>query len=48
MGSAAVALLQNKSAVDYQLTGNATFDTGLEMLKGHDLPLDIKGTTSLK
>ena len=48
MGSAAVALLQNKSPVEYQLTGNATVDTGLELLKGYDLPLDIKGTTSLK
>ena len=48
MGSAAVALLQNKSPVEYQLTGNATLDTGLELLKGYDLPIDIKGTTSLK
>jgi LEA14-like dessication related protein len=48
IGSAAVALLQNKSPVDYQLTGNATVDTGLELLKGYDLPIDIKGTTSLK
>ena len=48
IGSAAVALLQNKSPVEYQLTGNATVDTGLELLKGYDLPIDIKGTTSLK
>ena len=48
IGSAAVALLQSKSPVEYQLTGNATVDTGLELLKGYDLPLDIKGTTSLK
>lgn len=48
MGSAAAALLKNKSPLEYQLTGNATIDTGLELLKGYDLPLDIKGTTSLK
>ena len=48
IGSAAVALLQNKSPVEYQLKGNATVDTGLELLKGYDLPIDIKGTTSLK
>jgi LEA14-like dessication related protein len=48
IGSAAVALLQNKSPVEYQLTGNATIDTGLELLKGYDLPLDIKGTTALQ
>jgi len=48
IGSAAVALLQSKSPVEYQLTGNATIDTGLELLKGYDLPLDIKGTTALQ
>lgn len=48
IGSAAMALLQNKSPVEYQLTGNATIDTGLELLKGYDLPLDIKGTTALQ
>jgi len=48
IGSAAAALLQNKAPLEYQLTGNATLDTGLELLKGYDLPVDIKGTTALK
>jgi LEA14-like dessication related protein len=48
IGSAAAALLQKKAPLEYQLTGNATLDTGLELLKGYDLPIDIKGTTSLK
>ena len=48
IGTAAAALLQKNSTLEYQLTGNATLDTGLEMLKGYDLPVDIKGTTSLK
>jgi LEA14-like dessication related protein len=48
IGSAAAALLQKGSTLEYQLKGNATLDTGLELLKGYDLPVDIKGTTSLK
>ena len=48
IGNAASALLKSKSPLEYQLTGNATLDTGLELLKGVDLPLDIKGTTSLR
>ena len=48
IGSAAASLLQKKSPLEYQLTGNATVDTGLELLKGYDLPIDIKGTTSLR
>ena len=48
IGSAAASLLQNKSPLEYQLKGNATLDTGLELLNGYDLPLDIKGTTSLR
>ena len=48
IGNAASALLKSKSPLEYQLTGNATLDTGLELLKGYDLPFDIKGTTSLR
>lgn len=48
IGSAAAALLQKKAPLEYHLTGNATLDTGLELLKGYDLPVDIKGTTSLQ
>ena len=47
-GKSAYNALINKTPVEYQLTGNATLDTGLELLKGYNLPLDIKGTTSLK
>ena len=47
-GSAAYKLLLNKSPVEYQLTGNATLDTSLELLKNFNWPLDIKGTTSLQ
>jgi len=48
MGSAATAVLQKKAPLEYQLTGNVTLDTGLELLKAVNLPLDIKGTTSLR
>ena len=48
IGSAATSLLQKKSPLQYQLTGNATLDTGIGLLNGYNLPIDIKGTTSLK
>ena len=48
IGNAASALLKSKSPLEYQLTGNATLDTGLELLKGYGLPFDIKGTTNLR
>ncbi len=47
-GKSAYNALINKAPVEYQLTGNATLDTGLELLKGYNLPVDIKGTTSLR
>ena len=47
-GKSAYNALINKTPVEYQLTGNATLDTGLELLKGYNLPLDIKGTTSIR
>jgi LEA14-like dessication related protein len=47
-GKSAYNALVNKTPVEYQLTGNATLDTGLELLKGYNLPLDIKGTTSIR
>ena len=28
--------------------GNTSLDTGLDLLKGYNLPLDIKGTTALQ
>lgn len=48
MGTAAFALLKSNEPLQYQLKGNATLDTGLELLKGYNLPVDIKGTTSLR
>ena len=47
-GKSAYNALVNKTPVEYQLTGNVTLDSGLELLKGYDLPLDIKGTTSIR
>jgi len=47
-GTAAYKALINKSAVDYQLNGNATLDTSLELLKNINWPLDIKGSTAIK
>ena len=47
-GKSAYNALINKTPVEYQLTGNATLDTGLELLKGYNLPLDIKGTTAIR
>lgn len=48
IGSAASSLLKKGSSLEYQLKGNATLDTGLELLNGYNLPLDIKGTTSTR
>ena len=48
VGTAAYKILLNKSDIDYQLTGNATVDTGLELLDKQKIPLDIKGSTSLR
>ena len=47
MGSAATALLKKSAPLEYQLKGNATLDTGLELLKNVSLPIDINGTTSM-
>ncbi len=47
-GKSVYNALINKTPVEYQLTGNATLDTGLELLKGYNLPLDIKGTTAIR
>ena len=47
-GKSAYNALINKAPVEYQLTGNVTLDTGLELLKKQNVPLDIKGTTSIR
>jgi len=48
MGTAALTLLKDKPDLDYHLTGDATIDTGLELLKGVNVPLDLKGTTAIR
>ena len=47
-GQSAYKLLLNRSPLDYQLKGNVTLDTGLELLKNYKMPLDVKGTAALK
>ncbi|HHJ34818.1 MAG TPA: hypothetical protein ENJ87_03540 [Gammaproteobacteria bacterium] len=47
-GRSAYTALVNKSPVAYQLKGNVTIDTGLDLLKNYRLPLDISGTTAIR
>lgn len=47
-GKSAYKLLLNKSPLEYQLTGNVTLDTGIELLRDYKLPLDVKGTAALQ
>ena len=48
MGKSTYKLLLNKAALEYQLTGSASLDTGLELLQNYKLPLNISGRTSLQ
>ena len=48
MGQAAYALLSQKQAFEYRLTGSVTLDTGLELLRNVNMPLDIEGNSVLK
>lgn len=48
MGTAAMNLINSQSQLNYQLTGNANIDTALELFKNVDVPLDIKGSTSVR
>lgn len=48
VGQSVYKVLLNKSAIEYELNGNATIDTGLEMLRDYNLPLDVKGKTSFQ
>jgi len=48
IGAALYPLLQKKAPLQYQLKGNASIDTGLELLKNYDLPVDISGTTAIQ
>lgn len=47
-GKSAYNALVNKAPMEYQLTGNVTLDTGLDLLKKQNIPLDIKGMTSIR
>ena len=46
VGRATFQLLSSDEKIDYQLLGGITLDTGLEFLRQHKMPLNIKGTTS--
>lgn len=48
MGSEIFSLLRNKAALEYQLTGNATIDTGIELLRNYSMPLDVSGSTAVQ
>mgnify|MGYP001828535879 FL=1 len=46
-GRAAYTVLMEKQPVAYQLTGDVTLDTGIDMLRNFQLPLDVSGKTTL-
>jgi LEA14-like dessication related protein len=48
MGSTMFSMLHSKATLEYQLTGNATVDTGIELLRNLSLPLDISGKAAVK
>jgi LEA14-like dessication related protein len=47
MGQTAYKMLSNKQPLEYQLKGDITLDTGIELLRNYNMPLDIKGKASL-
>lgn len=47
-GQSAYKMLLNKTPMQYQLTGNLTLDTGIELLRNYKMPLDVKGTAALQ
>jgi len=47
-GQSAYKVLLNKSPIEYQLIGNLTLDTSIELLRNYKMPLDVKGTAALK
>jgi len=47
-GKSAYDVVTNKKPVEYQLKGNATINTALELLKNYDMPIDISGTGALR
>lgn len=48
MGQAAYKRLAQKQPFEYRLKGNVTLDTGLDLLRNYNMPLDIKGNALLK
>ena len=47
MGRTVYQALAERQALEYQLNGEATLDTGLELLRNFRMPLDVEGKASL-
>lgn len=47
MGQTVYKMLANKQPLEYQLKGGISLDTGIELLRNYNMPLDIKGKASL-
>ena len=47
MGRTVYQALADRQALEYQLSGEATLDTGLELLRNFRMPLDVEGKASL-
>jgi len=47
MGQAAYQALSKKQPLEYQLKGNISLDTGIELLRNYNMPIDIKGKAPL-
>ena len=47
MGRTVYQVLADRQAIEYQLSGAATLDTGLELLRNFRMPLDVEGKASL-
>jgi len=47
MGQTAYQALSNKQPLEYQLKGGISLDTGIELLRNYNMPLDIKGKATL-
>ncbi len=47
MGQTAYKMLANKQPLEYQLKGGINLDTGIELLRNYNMPIDITGKASL-
>ena len=47
MGQTAYKMLANKQPLEYQLKGGISLDTGIELLRNYNMPIDIKGKAPL-